>query len=62
MALTLLVAAIVQLLVPVTALIISPEVSWGNAGVTGVFVFNSIFAVFFAGSAMLFRRASTKYE
>jgi len=45
-------------LVPVVALIISPEVSWGNVGVIGVFVFNSIFALPFAGSAMLFRRVS----
>ena len=56
MARTLFAAALVQILVPVIALIISPEVSWGNAGVIGVFVFNSIFALLFAGSAMLFRR------
>ena len=58
MARTLFVTALVQILVPVIALIISPEVSWGNVGVIGVFVFNSIFALLFAGSAMLFRRAS----
>ena len=58
MARTLFAAALVQILVPVIALIISPEVSWGNAGVIGVFVFNSIFAVLFLGSALLFRRAS----
>ena len=60
MARTLFVVAIVQLLVPVTALIISPEVSWGNAGVIGVFVFNAIFAVLFAGSGLLFLRAAHK--
>src|SRR3990167_10151773 len=57
MARTLFAAALVQILVPVIALIISPEVSWGNAGVIGVFIFNSIFAVLFLGSALLFRRA-----
>ena len=39
-------------------LIISPEVSWGNAGGVGVFVVNSIFALLFAGSGLLFRRAA----
>jgi hypothetical protein len=58
MARTLFAAALVQLLIPVIALIISKEVSWGAAGVIGVFVFNSVFAVLFIGSAMLFRRAS----
>ena len=58
MARTLFATAFVQVLVPVVALIISPEVSWGNAGVIGVFVLNSIFAVLFVGSAMFFRRAS----
>ena len=58
MARTLFAAALVQVSVPVAALFISPEVSWGNAGVIGVFVFNSIFAVLFLGSALLFRRAS----
>lgn len=60
MARTLFAAALVQFLIPVVALIISPEVSWGNAGVIGVFVVNSIFAVFFAVSALLFRRASAQ--
>jgi len=54
---TLFATALVQFLVPVIALIISPEVSWGNVGVIGVFVFNSIFAVLFVVSALLFRRA-----
>lgn len=60
MAHTLFATAVVQMLVPVIALIISPEVSWGNAGVIGVFVFNSIFAVLFVGSALLFRGAAHK--
>ncbi|MDO8492478.1 MAG: hypothetical protein Q7S34_02460 [bacterium] len=58
MARALFAAAFVQMLIPVVALIISPEVSWGNAGVIGVFVFNSIFAVLFVVSALLFRRVS----
>lgn len=56
---TLFSVALVQFLVPVTALIISPEVSWGNAGVIGVFVVNSVFVALFVVSALLFRRAST---
>ena len=60
MARTLFAAALVQVSVPVIALIISPEVSWGNAGVIGVFVFNSIFAVLFAGSGLLFLHAAHK--
>lgn len=58
MAHTLFAAALVQFLVPVAALIISPEVSWGNAGVIGVFVVNAIFVALFVVSALLFRRAS----
>lgn len=61
MALTLFAVALVQFLVPVVALIISPEVSWGNAGVIGVFAINSIFAALFAGSGLLFQRAD-KFE
>ena len=41
MARTLFATALVQVSIPVIALIISPEVRWGNAGVIGVFVFNS---------------------
>jgi len=59
MARTLFLTASVQFLVPVVALIISPEVSWGNAGVIGVFAVNSIFVALFVVSALLFRRAST---
>lgn len=62
MALTLFAVALVQFLVPVVALIISPEVSWGNAGVIGVFVVNSIFAVLFAGSGLLFLRATREHS
>ena len=62
MARTLFVTALVQMSVPVIALIISPEVSWGNVGVIGVFVVNSIFVVLFAISALLFRRAEREYN
>ena len=55
---TLFAAALVQMLVPVVALFISPEVSWGNAGVIGVFAVNSIFALLFVASALLFRLAN----
>lgn len=58
MAWTLSTATLVQLSVPVIALIISPEVSWGNVGVIGVFIFNSIFALLFAVSALLFWHAT----
>lgn len=60
MARTLFAAAFVQLLIPVVALILSPDVSWGNAGVIGVFILNSIFALPFIISAQLFRRENAK--
>ena len=60
MAYTLFATALVQMLVPVVALFIWPaQASWGEAGVIGVFVFNSIFAVlFFVVSALLFLRSA----
>lgn len=59
MARTLYAAAVVQMLVPVFALFVWPaRASWGDAGVIGVFIFNSIFAILFLISALLFRRAS----
>lgn len=52
-------AAIIQLLIPVIALNIWPaQASWGDAGVIGVFILNSIFAAIFAASGFLFRRES----
>jgi hypothetical protein len=58
MARTLFTVALVQFLVPVVALFIWPaQASWGEAGVIGVFVVNLFFAVIFAVSALLFRRA-----
>ncbi len=58
MSYTLFSTALVQFLVPVMALIISSEVSWGNAGVIGVFIINFIFVTLFAGSSWLFRQSS----
>jgi len=59
MAVTLFVAAIVQMLVPVVALIIwpPPDTSW-SPSVAGVFVVTAFFAILFVVSGMLFRRAS----
>lgn len=55
---TMFATAIVHFLVPVFALFVWPaNVSWGNAGVIGVFIINSIIAVLFAISGVLFRRA-----
>jgi hypothetical protein len=63
MARALFVAAVVQMSVPVVALLIWPaQASWGEAGVIGVLVFNSIFAVLFAGSALLFLRVARNQE
>jgi hypothetical protein len=60
MARTLFATAVVQMLVPTFAFFVWPaQASWGEAGVIGVFVFNSIFAMLFVVSALLFRRAST---
>jgi hypothetical protein len=57
MARTLLAAACAQMVVPVFALILWPQVSWGGAGMFGVFVLNAFFAMLFGVSALLFRRA-----
>lgn len=58
MARTLFAAALVQMSVPVIALIIWPQISWGGAGLGGVFVLNAFFAALFVVSALLFQRAS----
>jgi hypothetical protein len=61
MALTLFAAAIVQILVPIFALFIRPaKTSWGEAGVIGVLVFNSVFAGIFVISALLFQHSVKK--
>lgn len=54
----LLAVALAQTLVPVSALIIWPQVSWGAAGMLGVFALNAFFVMLFVGSALLFRRAA----
>lgn len=54
----LIVVALAQALVPVIALIIWPQVSWGAAGMLGVFALDAFFVMLFAGSALLFRRAA----
>jgi len=60
MALTLFATATVQMLIPLFALFVWPaKASWGGAGVIGVLIFNSIFAMMFVVSALLFRRANT---
>jgi hypothetical protein len=62
MARTLFAAAAVQMLIPVFALFVWPaQASWGEAGVIGVFIINSIFAMIFVASAWLFRRAGSRY-
>jgi hypothetical protein len=62
MARTLLAAALVQMSVPVLALIIWPQVSCGAAGVFGVFVLNAFFATLFVISALLFRHAGDPWS
>ena len=58
MARTLFAAALVQISVPVIALIIWPQISWGGAGLVGVFVLNAFFAALFVVSGLLFQRAA----
>ncbi|WP_297760303.1 hypothetical protein [uncultured Muriicola sp.] len=59
MSITLLVASIVQMMVPITALIIWPpsEISWAPS-VIGVFLLSGFFALLFYLSSMLFKRSS----
>ncbi len=58
---TLIVAAIVQMLVPVTALFIwpPPATSW-SPSVMGVFVLSGFFALIFLLSGLLFKKASIR--
>jgi hypothetical protein len=60
MARTLFAAALVQISVPVIALIIWRQISWGGAGIAGVFVLNAFFAALFVVSALQFRHAAHK--
>lgn len=63
MAITLFIAATVQLLVPVCAYFIwpPPETSW-SPSVIGVFLLSGFFALFFLVSGLLFRKADTDTE
>ncbi len=63
MARTLFAAALVQMLVPVAALIIwpPPATSW-SPGVPGVFVLSAYFALLFLVAALLFRQAGIPQE
>ncbi|HEY4520207.1 MAG TPA: hypothetical protein VJJ72_00160, partial [Candidatus Paceibacterota bacterium] len=57
MARTLFLMAFVQMSIPVIAHFVWPaRSSWGEAGVVGVFIANSIFAVLFVVSALSFQR------
>jgi len=58
MARTLFAAALTQLLVPVIAFLIWPDLSWGAVGAFGVFYFNGFFVMLFLISGFLFRYAS----
>jgi len=59
MARALFATALAQMLVPVIALIIwQSQISWGGAGMLGVFGLNAFFATLFVGSAWMFRRAA----
>lgn len=59
MSYTLFAVAITQFLVPLYGLFIWPaKASWGDAGVIGVLIFNSVMALIFVVSGILFRRAS----
>jgi len=56
MAMALFATALAQLSVPVIALMTwRSELSWGGAGMLGVFLLNAFFAALFLGSALLFR-------
>ncbi len=59
MSITLFAAALIQILVPVIALIVwpPPSISWAP-GITGVFLLSAFFAAMFLVSAFLFRRAA----
>ena len=59
MARALFATAFAQMLIPVIALIIwQSQISWGGAGMLGVFGLNAFFAALFVGSALFFRRAA----
>ena len=55
----LIVVAVAQALIPPFALTVWPQVSWGGAGMRGVFILNAFFVMLFIVSAVAFRRAAT---
>jgi hypothetical protein len=58
MAVTMFIVATVQMLVPVIALMVWKPAFADPPGVVGVFMLNAVFAALWAGSGLLFRRAS----
>lgn len=54
---TMFVMAIAQMLVPVIALIVERPLMEQTPGIIGVFMLNTVFAILFAGSGLLFRKA-----
>jgi hypothetical protein len=62
MARALFATAVAQALVPGIALVIWPQVSWGGAGMWGVFVLNGIFVALWVVSALLFRHAEDPWS
>lgn len=51
------VMAVVQLITPLLAWLIWPQLSWGGAGVVGVLLLNMFFVLLFAVAGWLFERA-----
>ncbi|MBI5467460.1 MAG: hypothetical protein HY975_04620 [Candidatus Kerfeldbacteria bacterium] len=52
--------AVIQMPIPVIALIIGPRQGAEPPGVIGVFMLNAFFAMLFVGSGLLFRQAGTQ--
>jgi hypothetical protein len=49
--------SLVQFIIPFVSFLIWPQLSWGGAGMAGVLILNSFFAMLFVASALLFRKA-----
>lgn len=62
MARVMFITALAQALVPIIALIIWQPMSWGAAGMLGVFILNAFFVSLFLGSAWLFRYAARDFS
>ena len=63
MSITLLIASVVQIVIPITAIIIWPpsEISW-SPSVSGVFLLCGFFALLFYLSSLLFKRSTDNQE